>query len=132
VRVKRYDRLNLFTDHSLQNVPDDILALVDKFLVQNGLVNSKWHDDPKSIFEASRYFILPRRCGTNTTIHGPFVKHRNKPKKLEWPDHRFISKKPARPYWAEQAMNRYGRYGYVASVPLTTSPKPPRILDAAP
>lgn len=88
VRVKRYDHLNLFTDHSLQNVPDDILALVDKFLVQNGLVNSKWHDDPKSIFEASRYFILPRRCGTNTTIHGPFVKHRNKPKKLEWPDHK--------------------------------------------
>ena len=50
--VKHYDRLNLFTDHSLQNVPDDILVLVDKFLVQNGLVNSKWHDDPKSIFEA--------------------------------------------------------------------------------
>ena len=50
--LKHYDRLNLFTDHSLQNVPDDILVLVDKFLVQNGLVNSKWHDDPKSIFEA--------------------------------------------------------------------------------
>lgn len=47
-----YDSLNLFTDHSPRNVPDDILVLVDKFLVQNGLVNSKWHDDQKSIFEA--------------------------------------------------------------------------------
>lgn len=50
--VKHYDRLNLFTDHSLQNVSGDILVLVDKSLVQNGLVSSKWHDDPKSIFEA--------------------------------------------------------------------------------
>ena len=50
--VKPYDRLNLFTDHSLLNVPDEILVLVDKFLMQNRLANSKWHDDPKSVFEA--------------------------------------------------------------------------------
>ena len=50
--LKQYDRPNLFTDHSLQNVPDDILVLVEKFLMQNGLVNSKWHDDQKSLFEA--------------------------------------------------------------------------------
>lgn len=50
--VKYYDRLNLFTDHLLQNVPDDILVLVNKFLVRNGLVNFKWHDDQKRIIEA--------------------------------------------------------------------------------
>ena len=50
--VKPYDRLYLFTGHLLQNVPDDILVLVDKFLVQNGPVNSRWHDDQKSIFKA--------------------------------------------------------------------------------
>jgi|APFre7841882630_1041343.scaffolds.fasta_scaffold142001_1 hypothetical protein len=38
LRVKHYGRLNLFTDRSLQNIPDDILVLMDKFLVQNGLV----------------------------------------------------------------------------------------------
>jgi hypothetical protein len=52
LRVKHDDRLNLFTDHSRQNVPDDIPVLVDKFLVLNALVNSKWHDDLKRICEA--------------------------------------------------------------------------------
>lgn len=50
--VKHYARLNLFADHSLQDVPDDILVLSDKFLMHNGLVKSKWHDDQKGIFEA--------------------------------------------------------------------------------
>ena len=50
--LKLYDRPNLFTDHSLQDVQDDILVLPDKFLMHNRLVNSKWHDDQKSIFGA--------------------------------------------------------------------------------
>ena len=38
--AKHYDCLNLLTDHSLQNVLNNILVLVDKFLVQSWLVNS--------------------------------------------------------------------------------------------
>jgi hypothetical protein len=38
---KQYDCLNLFTNHSLQNVQDNILVLVDEFLVKNELARSK-------------------------------------------------------------------------------------------